>query len=52
MLEYKDLNEYLNEEYPYIEDVVGLLLDIVNGVEDTVALFNKVQEFKEHNGKE
>lgn len=52
MLEYEDLNEYINEEYPECEDVVGLLLDIVNGVEDIVTLFNKVQEFKEHNGKE
>jgi len=50
MLEYKELEDYLQENYPEREDTVGLLLDILNGNADEVDIFNEVRSFNDHNG--
>lgn len=50
MIEYKDVIEYLNYEYPYIEDVFGLVTDLVNDVTTLEELKQQIKEYKEHNG--
>lgn len=49
MIEYKDVVEYLNYEYPYVEDLMGLVTDIVNGVVDIPDLKKEINDYKEHN---
>lgn len=49
MIEYSTLVEYLNDEYPYSDDLFGLVLDLVNGVTSPKELKLKVKEYKEHN---
>lgn len=48
MIEFSDLAEYLNDEYPYTEDVFGLILDLVNGVTPLDELTKNVRERIEH----
>ena len=50
MIEFRDLADYLNDEYPYTEDVFGLILDLVNGVTEVDELKQQVKEYKEYNG--
>lgn len=49
MLKYQEVVDYLNYEYPYIEDVFGLFVDLVNGVTDLEPLKKEIKEYKEHN---
>ena len=48
MIEFTDLADYLNDEYPYTEDVFGLLLDLINGVTSLDELKASVEEYTEH----
>ena len=50
MIKFSDLADYLNDEYPYTEDVFGLILDLVNGVTEVDELKQQVKEYKEYNG--
>lgn len=49
MIEYKDLDLWLGEEYTGYEDVVGVLLDVINGVLPIEQIKQEVGDFKEHN---
>lgn len=49
MIQFEQLAEYLNDEYPYTEDVFGLVLDLVNGVTELDELRKQVKEYKEYN---
>lgn len=50
MIEYKDVENYINETYSTQDELVGLLTDILNGVCDPVELSAEIADFKEHNG--
>ena len=50
MIEYKDVVEYLNYEYPYVEDLMGLVTDLLNDVTSLEKLKEEVKQYKEHNG--
>ena len=49
MIEYKDVVEYLNYEYPYVEDLMGLVTDLVNDVTSLAELKEQIIEYREHN---
>lgn len=49
MIKYDTVAEYLLEEYPQTEDLVGLIEDIVNGVVEVETLKQEIVEYEEHN---
>lgn len=48
MIKFRELADYLNNEYPYTEDVFGLVLDLVNGVTTPEEIKKAVQEYVDH----
>lgn len=49
LITYEQTAEYLNENYPDWEDVVGLINDIANGVHSWEQLSEGIREYSEHN---
>lgn len=49
MIKYDTVAEYLLEEYPDTEDLVGLIEDLVNGVAEVETLKQEIVEYGEHN---
>lgn len=49
MIKYDTVAEYLQEEYPDTEDLIGLIEDIVNGIVEVETLKQEIVEYGEHN---
>ena len=48
MIEYNDLVAYLGEDRTTVEEVGGLLLDVINGILPAEQLKEEILDYKEH----
>ena len=51
MIEYKDVAEWLGDDHLDVNELLGLIADIANGLYDPKDLAREIKEYKEHNDK-
>lgn len=50
MIDYKDVEAWLGSDHLEIDELLGLVADIANGLYSPEQLLKEIKEYKEHNG--